>query len=290
MRNSQKEEMTAWLEANPGKTERDWLIDVRCKDDEERKALADLIDNCEYAGIKCYPVTVNLLDELDEFCNSIPDEEDAKKFKTIFSEFLKKGNATAASFDLYFPSKHWAINIGSELQDALSLISKSKSYSYFWEINSSENIALHAELKNIDNYIKGFNEFLKQKYYCPLISRNRSENSDLIYLPWNHKLQDAGRNINDRNVCVFDMGTVSIFIHQLFGNDFEKVSNRCKEIFLQNHPEIKEQRATMLDNKVNAETKGGKLSIGEIKMRKLLQTVDNELYTSYPEYKKACLL
>ena len=37
------EEMMDWLEANPGKDERDWLLEERCTDDVTRNAVVSLL-------------------------------------------------------------------------------------------------------------------------------------------------------------------------------------------------------------------------------------------------------
>lgn len=57
MKTSKTEEMHNWLEANPGKTKRDWLIEVRCTSDEQRKLLKEVFASCgeEYIQI---PATI----------------------------------------------------------------------------------------------------------------------------------------------------------------------------------------------------------------------------------------
>lgn len=54
-----KGEMLNWLEANPGKTERDWLIEERCTSDEQRKLLKEVFASCgeEYIQI---PATIDI--------------------------------------------------------------------------------------------------------------------------------------------------------------------------------------------------------------------------------------
>lgn len=56
---TKQEMMAKWLDANPGKTERDWLLEVRCKDDaqrEELKALFERVDANKYAELKVCPL------------------------------------------------------------------------------------------------------------------------------------------------------------------------------------------------------------------------------------------
>lgn len=57
MKTSPKEEMLNWLETNPGKTKRDWLLEERCTSDEQRKLLKEVFARCgeEYDQI---PATI----------------------------------------------------------------------------------------------------------------------------------------------------------------------------------------------------------------------------------------
>ena len=41
-----------WLEANPGKTKRDWLLEVRCPDDETRREFTEFLNFCDENGIE----------------------------------------------------------------------------------------------------------------------------------------------------------------------------------------------------------------------------------------------
>ncbi len=59
MEQTKHDAMRSWLEANPGKTERDWLIEVRCHDDaqrEELKALFERVDSTQFCDLEVCPV------------------------------------------------------------------------------------------------------------------------------------------------------------------------------------------------------------------------------------------
>lgn len=43
---SKKEAMNKWLETNSGKTERDWLLEERCKSEVQRRILKDILERC----------------------------------------------------------------------------------------------------------------------------------------------------------------------------------------------------------------------------------------------------
>ncbi|MCM1005570.1 MAG: hypothetical protein NC402_04660 [Prevotella sp.] len=47
-----RKEMTDWLKANPGKSKRDWLLEVRCNSNADREAMAYLLDKLDKADIK----------------------------------------------------------------------------------------------------------------------------------------------------------------------------------------------------------------------------------------------
>ena len=51
MMKTKHELMTEWLDANPGKTERDWLIDVRCPVNRGAQ-LREVLDLCDKANIE----------------------------------------------------------------------------------------------------------------------------------------------------------------------------------------------------------------------------------------------
>lgn len=52
MATSKLEAVKAWLDANPGKTQKDYLLDVRCPDDATRKAVMSLLDTLDANNIQ----------------------------------------------------------------------------------------------------------------------------------------------------------------------------------------------------------------------------------------------
>lgn len=44
--------MSTWLEANPGKSERDWLLEERCQTDVQRQQFQEFLDFCDKNGIE----------------------------------------------------------------------------------------------------------------------------------------------------------------------------------------------------------------------------------------------
>ena len=278
--------MKGWLESHPGKTERDWLLEVRCRSNEDKKALSELLENCEYAGIKCSSVKVNLSDELEEFCNSCPDETNSEKFKELFSEVLKGPDAALKKFDLYFPSKHWIVNIGSEIEDAYA----QKYEELFWKEELNHEIVANACFPEYHSYKEGFLKYLNGKYQFPQYGESSRAKSNLVYLPWNYDLE-AKNKLKSDDGYPFDMGSVASFMMRLFGTDFEKVSERSKERYLKSHPDLQDKRATFLDAKVTARLNESKSKrITDYEVKRLLKIVDSELYALYPEYKKSALL
>lgn len=45
-------QMEEWLKANPDKTKRDWLLEVRCSNDADRAAMSRLLDTLDKGGVK----------------------------------------------------------------------------------------------------------------------------------------------------------------------------------------------------------------------------------------------
>lgn len=48
---TKQDQLSTWLEANPGKTKRDWILEVRCPDDETRREFAEFLKFCDENGI-----------------------------------------------------------------------------------------------------------------------------------------------------------------------------------------------------------------------------------------------
>lgn len=51
MTQNKLEELNAWLEANPGKTSKDYLLEVRCPDEVSRKAMVNILNALDANGI-----------------------------------------------------------------------------------------------------------------------------------------------------------------------------------------------------------------------------------------------
>lgn len=49
---TKQEQLMAWKEVNPGKTGRDWLLEVRCPDDETRREFTEFLNFCDENGIE----------------------------------------------------------------------------------------------------------------------------------------------------------------------------------------------------------------------------------------------
>lgn len=49
---SKHQQLQDWLAANPGKTNRDWLLEARCTNDGDREAMSRLLDTLDKGGVK----------------------------------------------------------------------------------------------------------------------------------------------------------------------------------------------------------------------------------------------
>lgn len=49
---TKQDQLSTWLDANPGKTKRDWLLEVRCPDDKTRREFAEFLKFCDENGIE----------------------------------------------------------------------------------------------------------------------------------------------------------------------------------------------------------------------------------------------
>lgn len=49
---TKSEQLRQWLEANPGKTDRDWLLEERCPDDSQREQFKEFLQFCDDNNIK----------------------------------------------------------------------------------------------------------------------------------------------------------------------------------------------------------------------------------------------
>lgn len=51
---TKQEQVREWLEANPGKTKRDWLLEERCPDEKTRQEFAEFLNFCDENGIELW--------------------------------------------------------------------------------------------------------------------------------------------------------------------------------------------------------------------------------------------
>ena len=49
---TKREQLNAWMEANPGKTKREWLLEERCPDEKTRQEFAEFLNFCDENGIE----------------------------------------------------------------------------------------------------------------------------------------------------------------------------------------------------------------------------------------------
>lgn len=49
---TKQDQLSTWFEVNPGKTKRDWLLEVRCPDDETCQEFAEFLKFCDENGIE----------------------------------------------------------------------------------------------------------------------------------------------------------------------------------------------------------------------------------------------
>lgn len=112
MKTSKKEEMHNWLEANPGKTERDWLIEERCTSDEQRKLLKEVFASCgeEYVQV---PATINIGGAGG---HKFVEQNYHKKYPEILG-----GNSKFARFYLVLRSDH---KLSTDIEFDFSLFGK----------------------------------------------------------------------------------------------------------------------------------------------------------------------
>lgn len=51
---AKQDQLREWLEDNPGKTKRDWLLEVRCPDEKTRQEFAEFLNFCDENGIELW--------------------------------------------------------------------------------------------------------------------------------------------------------------------------------------------------------------------------------------------
>lgn len=291
---SKKEAMNQWLRSNPGKTERDWLLDVRCTTDTQREALLELLECCYACGMKyevCHEVD---LDEVysnliasDSYLQEILElrvMEKYNNFNGYCAEVFEDDGIEYIqhhTFDLYFPHIGWYINIGSEIEDATtSRWIQQTGPTYFERTGTVWNSIAQA-------FMKRFHEKLNAQYSIPKSDRFRNEYEGCYYafLPWNKDVEADAKNSDLKDYKLI-LGSVGRFWTMLFKDNFHAMKSFRKERHLRNHPDVKEKRAAMLHSLVTEVQKGLGLNktVSSTQINKLLETVDNELATLYPEF------
>lgn len=104
-----------WLAANTGKTERDWLFEVRCIDDTQRQKLTEILEVCDRKGVEyviCYPVKA-VYDSNGEVSSvdypPLSKEDDSKHDSVLYGDAIffdvafQKPNELIYVFDMDTP-------------------------------------------------------------------------------------------------------------------------------------------------------------------------------------------
>lgn len=266
--------MAAWMKVTPGKTERDWLLEERCVTEQQRSDLKRLLDLCDYLDVSYRFKEIDFMEELNDFCDKNEEDENITDFKEQCAGLIKE-KCPVREYDLYFPSKRWVINIGEEDRDYQVQMGKN-----ILDFSLEDSIKL-PEYKYL--YEKFIN-YLTGKYHYP--SFDKETDSNKTYLPWTSgklpRTMGMGWNI--------EIGSVSSFYHQLFGEDFEKAQKKSIEDFLASNPDLRKQRADMLHDHCKSLINDKKLELNNVEIRNLLNQVDKELASIYPAFKGAALM
>lgn len=97
---NKQEILTRWLSENPGKTNRDWLLEVRCPNQQTKEAMTYLLDTLDQAGVK-YGVCVKVVNYYTEYV--------AEPFKSIteayFDVMIEGGNKNAYLIEADMPDE-----------------------------------------------------------------------------------------------------------------------------------------------------------------------------------------
>lgn len=269
--------MRDWLEANPGKCDRDWLLEVRCNSDAQREAMRELIQDCDEFGVE-YDIaySIDLRKEFADFCErkyedlSIEDQAEINKY--LFDD-----DHSTLECDIFFPSKGWMLNIGSEIED----VDNHLYHRWHRDIDPLENIRLCS--KGINNVIPDFEKDFESNYHYPAAENKYDKLTRDLY-PWNKELE------SNKDFCsgyVIKMNTMHNFMALLFGDKFEAMQERRRNDYLNRHPELKEKREQMLHSATIECQKSVGLNkpLNKRQIENILQNVDKELYILYPEYK-----
>lgn len=214
-----KESFRKWLASNPGKTERDWLIDERCSTEEQRMALTKLLNHCNDFELPyhiCY--VVDLKKELSKFW----EEND---YNIVTLNGIQNIANEDIVFDLYFPHKGWFINIGSEIKDVKKLLQHVPS-PWDKELEFLKGPVLFEkfgsdiawEHRFLQIY---FSDYLMSKYTFPQYNSGKNSKKDqgilhqkkLLILPWNYDVMRDEENSDLPNYI--KVGDISMFYKYL---------------------------------------------------------------------------
>ncbi|MDE7420557.1 MAG: DUF285 domain-containing protein [Muribaculaceae bacterium] len=302
---SKKKAINQWLASNPGKTERDWLLDVRCTTDTQREALLELLECCDACGMKyevCHEVD---LDEVysnliasDSYLQEILElrvMEKYNNFNGYCAEVFEDDGIEYIqhhTFDLYFPHIGWYINIGSEIEDATM-----PRWTQQTGPTHSEKTGF-VEISKAHAFMTRFHEKLNAQYRFPKSSKfpHTVEGCYYAFFPWNKDVESEVKksSLNGEKLLFSSVGQ---FWATLFKDNFNAMKSFRKERYLRNHPDVMESRLAMLHSLVTEVQKGLGLNktVSPTQLNKLLETVDNELSIIHPEYeeihhlRQACL-
>ena len=304
-----------WLKINPTKTKRDWLLETRCSTNKQRQALNELLDACDEVGLR-YEIGLEVsvpqeyakylaenqdkVDEVNNLCKGYHNVEVEVDFDSINRERLEHDGLKFIAekrFDLYFPALCWSINVGNEVDDAVT-------DSIFPNMSWSEGEGSDLAIYSVDGIVKGFHLYLRNKYKAPLYKAPlykapliEKQNHEFELLPWNHEIRES-ESIKKYGKLPFEIENVPVeaFFKKLFGDSFgvaqKQIIARRREEFLSSHASLREERDQMLHTLVLGaqNAKGTNEALEDFEIETLLETVDNELSALYPEYKQLCTL
>lgn len=157
---SKKEAMNKWLESNPGKTERDWLLEERCESDEQRLILMDILACCDADDIRI-PAGLYLNKEV---CCKFMEKEYSEKYYHL----LKPDLSMKYKFAVRRPEMFFNGSCLTTLQFDFSLFGK-----YYFDLDSYKGIKENCNI-SIDQW--------KQCVVHKLGEVPRSEAEDLASL------------------------------------------------------------------------------------------------------------
>lgn len=211
--------MRQWLEENPGKDERDWLLETRCTTYTQRLALDDLLKYCDHFNVGyeiAYRVDFKAL--FEQYCEENPITYiDDEAFKNADDSTLKQevfaalfsDSPTEMWVDLCFLQKGWILNIGTEFQDFREQLSG------LWH----DAQGLVDAMRPATFKLHEFEKWVSEKYSFPAKAAN-DRPWITEYLPW---YQDLVK-YNFRGVDAAVSNYIS-FIEELFGSKYNEIKS-----------------------------------------------------------------